>query len=66
MGKWLGLMIGNSRLHWAYCQTDDESTSIQHTWDSQHWSAKDATLSAEEQAHIPSLRSLNAILPSKL
>lgn len=36
MDRWLGLMIGNSRLHWAYCSQDDSERLIQQTWDCQH------------------------------
>lgn len=38
MSKWLGLMIGNSRLHWAYCCQSAAETPIQQTWNSPHLS----------------------------
>ncbi|MEM9220258.1 MAG: pantothenate kinase [Cyanobacteria bacterium P01_F01_bin.150] len=36
MCRWLGLMIGNSRLHWAYCLQGNSEMHIQQTWDSPH------------------------------
>lgn len=37
MTGWLGLMIGNSRLHWAYHESQRRGdSSIWHTWDSDH------------------------------
>ena len=36
MDRWLGLMIGNSRLHWAYYRSVDSEQRILQTWDSPH------------------------------
>jgi type III pantothenate kinase len=52
--NWLALMIGNSRLHWAWL-TDE---TLQHTWNTPHLSAEKVRLLIEsqfnfEEADIP-------------
>lgn len=33
---WLGLMIGNSRLHWTYVEQGTSGETVYQTWDSEH------------------------------
>jgi type III pantothenate kinase len=55
LNNWLGLIIGNSRLHWCYFEED----KIQQTWN---------TLQAESLAELPNLldNSLNSYLKAQI
>ncbi|MGK7888356.1 MAG: pantothenate kinase [Leptolyngbyaceae cyanobacterium] len=69
MTTWLGLIIGNSRLHWAQF----EGNQLQHTWDTSHFSedaiASSPTLSTPPIPWPPTLarasyRSLPLVIAS--
>ncbi len=46
--NWLALMIGNSRLHWAWLRGD----TLQKTWDTPHFSAEKIQLLIQSQFNI--------------
>lgn len=50
MNNWLGLVIGNSRLHWAWFQKDN----LIETWDNQH-----LTIPVATESISPEILSLN-------
>ena len=67
MDRWLGLMIGNSRLHWAYVQEETSGTAIQRIWDTSHMSEENKIDSEPRQvSELYCMSSLKALLPLEL